>query len=123
MRRKDYIALILWIASFFLFAIGMCSVLAPEFGSFNFGIAMGISGLVLALTTLIIWRKLSGKKSLKLSIQQVSAFIAGTIGILVFGVGMCFSMLWDEISAGIVISLAGIAILLSLIPILKGIKE
>ena len=74
MRRKDYIALILWIASFFLFAIGMCSVLAP-------------------------------------------------IGILVFGVGMCFSMLWDKISAGIVISLAGIAILLSLIPILKGIKE
>ena len=123
MKKNNFIALIFWVASGFLFAIGMCAALIPEWNAFNYGIALGLSGAVLALITLIIWRRKSGKNQISLSLRTVSTILIGAAGTLAFGLGMCFSMLWDKISIGIVISLAGVAMLLSLIPILKGIED
>lgn len=40
-----------------------------------------------------------------------------------YGVGMCFCMVWDKMVTGITIGLIGIVILLSLIPLVKGIKD
>lgn len=122
MKRNNYIAMLSWIASGFLFAIGMSEVLAPEFGTFNSGIALGLSGIILALVTWIVWRRASGKEGIRLSLKKVCEILLGIIGTLTFGAGMCFSMIWNRISIGIVISLAGIALLLSLIPIVKGIE-
>ena len=46
----------------------------------------------------------------------------GIVGALALGVGMCFSMIWGKMVVGIVVGLAGIVILLCLIPLTKGIK-
>ncbi|MDD3278664.1 MAG: hypothetical protein PHG16_07235 [Lachnospiraceae bacterium] len=45
--------------------------------------------------------------------------IIGTLGL---GVGMCMTMIWSRMVAGIVIGLVGILVLLMLIPICKGVK-
>ena len=36
---------------------------------------------------------------------------------------MCFSMVWDKMAFGVAIGLAGIVILLCLIPLVKGIRN
>lgn len=49
--------------------------------------------------------------------------VVGVAGALALGVGMCFSMVWDKMVIGIVIGMVGIVVLLSLIPLVKGIKD
>ena len=49
--------------------------------------------------------------------------IVGVAGALALGVGMCFSMVWENMILGIVIGVIGIAVLLCLIPLAKGIRE
>ena len=48
---------------------------------------------------------------------------ASEIRALALGVGMCFTMVWGRMVSGIVIGLAGIVVLLCLIPLTKGIRE
>ena len=52
------------------------------------------------------------------------AMILGTIGGILFalGVGMCLTMVWSHMVVGIIVGLAGIVILLCLIPFIKGLK-
>ena len=49
--------------------------------------------------------------------------LVGIVGALGLGVGMCFSLVWSRMAMGIGIGLAGIVVLLCLIPLTKGIKE
>ena len=44
------------------------------------------------------------------------------IGALLFGVGMCMTMVWSNLILGVVIGLVGIVLLLCLIPLTKGLK-
>ena len=48
--------------------------------------------------------------------------MVGVIGALALGVGMCFCMVWGKMVVGIIIGLAGIVILLCLVPLTKGLK-
>lgn len=50
--------------------------------------------------------------------------IMGTIGGILFAIGMCMCMIkeWNAFQQGIIIGVIGIILLLSLIPICKGIK-
>ena len=48
--------------------------------------------------------------------------VIGIIGALALGVGMCFTMVWNQLILGIVIGLCGIVVLLSLIPLTTGIR-
>ena len=123
MKKANFIALVLWVISGFMFSIGLWAALLPEWNARTNGIVLGVAGIILALVTLIIWRKLTGKERIKVSAKSILAVFIGIAGALLFGTGMCFAMIWDRLSTGIVISLAGIAILLSLIPIVKGIEE
>lgn len=50
------------------------------------------------------------------------AMILGTIGGILFALGMCMTMVWSNMVLGIVIGLAGIVVLLCLIPFVKGLK-
>lgn len=50
------------------------------------------------------------------------AMILGTIGGILFALGMCMTMVWSNMVPGIVIGLAGIVVLLCLIPFVKGLK-
>ena len=122
MKKSSFVAMILGTVSGVLFALGMCMALLPEWNSFKEGIIFGVVGLVLGLITLVVWRKMENKAPIKLNTKTVLLTIFGVAGALVLGIGMCFCLVWENIVIGTVIGLAGIIMLLSLIPIIKGIK-
>ena len=62
------------------------------------------------------------KEPVRISGKNILTIIVGVIGALGLGVGMCFSMVWGKMILGVVVGLAGIVILLCLIPLTQGIK-
>ena len=46
----------------------------------------------------------------------------GVLAAVIFGVGMCMTMVWNMMAPGIVVGIAGIVLLICLIPICKGLK-
>ncbi len=123
MKKSSFVAMLMGTISSVLFALGMCMALIPEWGAFQPGIIFGCVGLVLGLITIIIWRKMEHKQPVQISGKTVLTIIIGVIGALALGVGMCFSMVWGKMVIGVIIGLIGIVILLSLIPLVKGIKD
>lgn len=123
MKKSSFVAMILGTAGGVLFALGMCMALIPEWGAFQAGIIFGCIGLALGLATVIVWRKMEHKAPVQISGRAVLTAAVGVTGALALGVGMCFSMVWGKMVMGVVIGLLGILILLSLIPLTKGIKE
>lgn len=122
MKKSNFVALIMGTVSGVLFALGMCMALLPEWNAFREGIIFGVVGLVLGLITLIVWRKMEGKQPIKVNVKNILFVIFGVLGALVLGLGMCFCMVWENIVLGTVIGLVGIVMLLSLIPMTKGLK-
>lgn len=123
MKKSSLVALILGTVSFMLFAIGMCMALITEWDMLIAGIIVGCIGIIFAVATLFIWRKMEKKPPLKINKKNLIAALIGIIGALVLGSGMCLVMVWDYMLAGIIVGVAGIIILMSLIPIIKGIKQ
>lgn len=123
MKKSSFVAMLLGTISGVLFALGMCMVLIPEWDAFQPGIIFGCIGLVLGLITIIIWRKMERKQPIQISGKTILTIIVGVFGALALGVGMCFCMVWGKMVIGIIIGLIGIIVLLSLIPLVKGIKD
>ena len=123
MKKSSFVAMILGTVSGILFAVGMCMALIPEWESFNQGVILGCLGVILALITLFLWRKMENKEPVKISKKSILISVIAIIGILALGVGMCFCMVWNNMIFGIVIGVIGILFLLSLIPVIKGIKK
>lgn len=119
MKKSNFIALVLGTVSTVCFALGMCMALLPEWNAFQPGIITGCAGLLLALSTVLVWRKMEGKALLHLSMRNIGTILFGILGTLVLGVGMCFVMVWSEIVLGILIGLVGMILLLCLIPLSK----
>lgn len=122
MKKSSFVAMILGTIGGVLFALGMCMAMLPEWNAFKPGIIFGVIGIIIGLIAVIVWRKMEGKAPIKLSGKSVLMIILGVIGAVVFGVGMCFVMVWENIILGTVIGLVGIVALLCLIPICKGLK-
>ncbi|MBO5060603.1 MAG: hypothetical protein J6C82_06805 [Clostridia bacterium] len=123
MKKSSFVAMMLGTVSGVLFALGMCMALIPEWDSFKPGVIFGCVGLVLGIITVMIWRKMENKAPIKLSEKTILSIVLSVIGALALGVGMCFCMLWEKMILGVIIGLAGILILLSLVPLTKGIKD
>lgn len=123
MKRSSFVTMVLGTVSGVLFALGMCMTMIPDWNAFQPGVVFGCAGLLLGLITLIAWRKMEHKKPVHISGKMILTVLVGIIGALAFGVGMCFSMIWNRLVLGIVIGLVGILILLCLIPLTKGLKE
>ena len=123
MKKSSYVALLLGAASTVLFALGMCMALLPEWNSLKPGVLLGCAGLILGFITLFVWRKMERKAPIQFSGKTILMVIVGVAGALALGVGMCFSMVWENMILGIVIGVIGIAVLLCLIPLAKGIRE
>ena len=96
--------------------------LLPEWNAFNQGIVFGSIGIIFGLITLIVWRKMEHKAPVKVNKRIVGLSVYGAIGALILGTGMCLCMVWSNFVLGTIIGLVGILMLLSLIPIIKGIK-
>lgn len=123
MKKSSFVAMVLGTVSGVLFALGMCMALIAEWNAFQPGIIFGCVGLLLGVITLIVWRKMEHKKPIHFSSKTVLTVIVFVVGALALGVGMCFSMVWGKMVMGIAIGLVGIAVLLCLIPLTKGIRE
>ncbi len=123
MKKSSFVAMLMGTISGVLFALGMCMALIPKWEAFQPRIIFGCVGLVLGLITTIIWRKMEHKQPVQISGKTILTIIVGVIGALALGVGMCFSMVWGKMVIGVIIGLIGIVILLSLIPLVKGIKD
>jgi Zn-dependent protease with chaperone function len=121
MKKSNFVALILGTIGVVFFALGMCMCVLPEWNMFRQGIIAGVAGLVVLLVTVIVWRRMEGKAPVKLSPKTVGSVVVGVLGALLLGVGMCLVMVFSKLVLGIVIGLAGIVILLMLIPLTKGI--
>lgn len=122
MKKSHFVAMLLGTVSGVLFALGMCMALIPEWDAFGPGIVFGCLGLLLALITLLVWRKMEHKPPVRISGKLILTILVGITGTLSFGVGMCFCLVWENMAVGIAIGLAGILILLGLIPLTRGIK-
>lgn len=119
MKKSSFVAMVLGTVSGVLFALGMCMALLSEWNAFKPGIIFGCAGVLLAIITVIVWRKMEGKQPVKFDRKAILTVAVGMIGALALGVGMCFSMIWNQMLPGIVIGLVGIVILLCLIPLTK----
>lgn len=122
MKKSSFVAMILGTVNGVSFALGMCMALLPQWKLFKEGIVLGIIGLVLALITIIVWRKMEKKAPIKLNKKTVLISIFGVLGALVLGVGLCLCLVWESFILGTVFGVVGIIMLLSLIPIIKGLK-
>ena len=122
MKKSSFVAMILGTVSGVLFALGMCMALLPEWNAFTEGVVFGAVGLILGIVTVFIWRKMENKGPLPFNKKTVMTVLFGIVGALMLGLGMCFCMVWENIVVGMLIGLVGIVMLLSLIPIVKGIQ-
>ena len=122
MKKSNFVAMILGTIGGVLFALGMCMALIPEWNAFMPGVAMGVIGAVVLLIMVLAWRKMEHKDPVRVSGKTIGTVLLGMIGALLFGVGMCMTMVWNNLILGVVIGLVGIVLLLCLIPLTKGLK-
>lgn len=122
MKKSSFIALLMGTVSGVLFSLGMCMALLPEWNSFNLGVVLGGTGLVLGIITLLIWCKMEKKKLPKINGKNVLIALYTIIALLVLGVGMSLCLVWNQIIWGTLAGLLGIIMLIALIPMIKGIK-
>lgn len=122
MKKSSFVALILGMVSGVLFALGMCMALLPEWNTFTEGVIFGAIGIAISIITALIWYKMENKKLPKMSGKNVFRIIYAVVAALVLGVGMCMCLVWEQIIWGTLVGLLGIIMLISLIPMIKGIK-
>lgn len=122
MKKSSFVALAMGTVSGVLFALGMCMALLPEWDSFTEGVIFGAVGMVLGMITALVWCKMENKKMPKISGKNVFRAIYATIAVLVLGLGLCMCLVWQQIVWGTLVGLLGIIMLISLIPMIKGIR-
>ena len=123
MKKSSFVAMIMGTIGGILFAIGMCMCLLPEWEAFTPGVVLGSVGAAELLATWMVWRKKKGKSPIRFTAKAVGTALFAVAGALLLGVGMCFVMVWSNMVLGILVGIVGIAMLLSLIPMVKGFKE
>ena len=122
MKKSSFVALLMGTVSGVLFALGMCMALLPEWDAFTEGVILGSIGIILSIITTLIWCKMENKKLPKMSGKNLFRTIYAILAALVLGVGMCMCLVWEQIVLGTLVGLLGIVMLISLIPMIKGIK-
>lgn len=91
---------------------------------FDTGIKCGGIGLVILLITLIVYRKMSGKAPIKISLKVLGKVLYGVLSSLVLGAGMSMVLAFEGMMMkGIIVGIVGIVMLLFLIPMCVGLKD
>ena len=121
MSKKTYLNILIYTIGGLFFAIGMCMCLISEWNLFNTGVVCTTIGAIILIVNGVKDFIQAGKKFHLPSMKTVGTVILGTIGVLLFGVGMCLTMLWSQyIVLGIILGVIGIVALITLIPVIKG---
>ena len=122
MKKSSFVAMILGTIGGIFASIGLCMCLLPEWNAFTPGVVMGCIGVVILLVMIAVWRKMTNKEPIRMSGKTIGAVVLGVVGALLLGVGMCCVMVWSKLVLGIIVGIAGIILLLTLIPLIKGLK-
>lgn len=123
MKRENFVTLIMSVIGGLIFGLGMCMALLPEWNAFTPGVVCGMIGALVLLAMVIVRRKMTNAASVEINGRTVGIVIYGIFSVIVFGVGMCMTMVWEGLMIwGIAVGIAGIVLLLCLIPMIKGIK-
>ena len=122
MKKKDFVTLMMSVVGGILFALGMCMTLLPEWNAMTRGVVIGTVGLVVLLVMLLVRRKMDGKPAIVFSGKAIATTLFGIFSTVVFGIGMCMTMVWNMMIPGIAVGIVGIILLLCLIPVCKGLK-
>ena len=123
MKKENFITLVMGTVGGLLFALGMCMALLPEWNAFTPGVICGAVGAAVLLVMVLIRRRMLGKEPVEISGKTVGIVLYAVFATLVFGAGMCMTMVWGGLRVwGIVIGIVGIVLLLGLIPLCKGLK-
>lgn len=122
MKKKDFVTLLMSTVGGILFALGMCMALLPEWGAMTQGIVIGIIGAAVLLLMVLVRRKMDGKPAIVFNGKAIATTLFGVLSTVVFGIGMCMTMVWNMMVPGIIVGIVGIVLLLCLIPICKGLK-
>ena len=123
MKKSQFIALLVGVIGGLLFSVGMCMCLLPEWNAFNAGVVVAAVGGVILLALAIVCRIKSGKPAKKINWKLVGKITYGTLSALVLGAGMAMIMELEMMLWGIVVGIAGIVMLLCLIPMCVGFKK
>lgn len=123
MKKSNFIALVLSVLGTLVFGLGMCMVLLTEWNLRKPGIVCGAAGLVVLLADWIVWRRMNGKKPIRISVRVVGITALAVAGALMLGAGMSLCMVYGSMVFGILLGCAGILMLLMLIPAVKGLQD
>ncbi|MEF9920951.1 hypothetical protein [Anaerorhabdus sp.] len=121
MKKSNFVAMILTTVSTVFFGLGMVMTLQPELGLYNEGMIFGVMGIIAYLITILVWRKMEHLPAIKITGKGLLIILLSIVGALGLGLGMVNVMVWDHLMLGVFVGLIGIFVLLSLIPIWKGI--
>lgn len=124
MKKKNFVSLVMGTVGGILFALGMCMCMCmlPQWNAFTQGVVVSAVGAVVLLAMLVVRRKMEGKPAVRLNGKAVATVLLGVVGALVLGVGMCMVMVWNMLMWGIVVGIAGIVLLICLIPLCRGLN-
>lgn len=124
MTKKNFMFLVLTVVGVLLFALGICMCLLPEWNAFMPGVIVTILGALALLALALIRWIAAGRPVAKIDWKRVGKVAYGVVSALVFGVGMCMTMVFEGLMVpGILVGIIGIVLLLGLIPVCKGLKE
>ncbi len=122
MKKSSFVALVLGTVSGVLFSLGMCMALVAEWAKMTEGVILGAAGLLLALLTLLLWRRLENKAPIRVSWKTVAQIVYAVVAAVIFGIGLCLCLVNANYILGTAVGLVGMVMLLGLIPMLKGLK-
>ena len=124
MEKKTFVTLVMGVIGGMLFSLGMCMCLITEWNVFNQGVVLGVIGTAELLITWIVYRKMSGKQPIKISLKTIGKILYGLFAAIVFGIGMSMIMVLENMMIpGILVGIIGIVLLLFLIPMCVGLKK
>lgn len=122
MKKNDFVTLLVTVVATLVFGMGLCMCLIPEWNAVKPGIIVTIVGLMaLILLAVVKWIK-AGRPMLHVSGKMAARIALGAAGTLAFGGGMCMVMVWQMFIPGIIVGIAGIVLLLLLIPMIADLK-
>lgn len=123
MKKENFVSLLLGTVGGILFALGMCMCLISEWDAFRPGLVMGALGIIVLIIMVIVRRRMKGLPPVCVNKHTLFVILWAAAGALILGIGMCMVMVWEGFLVwGIVVGILGILLLLSLIPICKGLK-
>lgn len=123
MSKKNFLYLMLTTVAGLMFALGMCMCLVAEWNMFKPGVVVtGLGLLALLMVVFAAWVR-AGKPGAKINWALTGKIAYGVLSALVLGVGMSMIMVFEGLLLpGILVGMAGLLMLLCLIPICKGLK-